>query len=69
MLYEERTGSLPFQKQIVAFMLKIPGLKSYVKQKQAISREKATEIVSEGQAYLSSGLFLDVGTERELNAD
>jgi high-affinity iron transporter len=57
LLYEERTGSLPLKKQMVAFMLRVPGLKSYVKRKQDISDENAAEIVRQGQAHLSTGIF------------
>jgi len=64
MLYEERTGSLPLKKQIVAIMLKVPGLKSYVKRKQAISNEDAAEIVRQGQAQLTTGVFQNVEGEK-----
>lgn len=57
MLYEERTGSLPFKKPIVAFLLKVPGLRAYVKRKQAVSEENAAEIVRQGQAHLATGVF------------
>jgi high-affinity iron transporter len=63
MLYEERTGSLPLKKQIVEFMLKVPGLKSYVKRKQAISEEDAAEIVRQGQEHLAGGIFYQTEVE------
>jgi high-affinity iron transporter len=63
MLYEERTGALPLKRQIVAGMLKVPGLKSYVKRKQAVSDEHAAEIVRQGQEHLATGLFHDAEAE------
>ncbi|KAE8442784.1 hypothetical protein EG329_002872 [Mollisiaceae sp. DMI_Dod_QoI] len=64
MLYEERTGSLPLKKQIVAFMLKVPGLKSYVKRKQAISDENAAEIIRQGQEHLRTGTMFESNGEK-----
>jgi high-affinity iron transporter len=54
MLYEERTGSLPLKREAISVMLKVPGLKSYVKRKQAISDENAAEVVRQGQAHLAT---------------
>jgi high-affinity iron transporter len=59
MLYEERTGSLPLKRPLISLMLKIPGLKVYVKRKQAVSDENAAEIVRQGQAHLATGVFRD----------
>ena len=64
MLYEERTGSLPLKREAVAFMLKVPGLKSYVKRKQAVSDDKAAEIVRQGQAHLATGILRDAEGEK-----
>lgn len=58
MLVEERTGSLPFKKQTVNLMLKVPGLRSYVRRKQAISDEDRAEVIRQGQAHLASGVVL-----------
>lgn len=58
MLYEERTGSLPFKSPVLGLLLKIPGLRSYVKRKQAISDQKAAEIVRQGQAHLRDGVLV-----------
>jgi high-affinity iron transporter len=57
MLYEERTGELPFKKAVVGLMLRVPGLKSYVKRKQAVSAEDAAEVIRQGQAHLATGIF------------
>jgi high-affinity iron transporter len=45
LLYEERTGSLPFRKQIRAGMLKVPGLRRYVERKQmeAVSDQQVAD--------------------------
>ncbi|MCJ1352268.1 MAG: high-affinity iron permease [Icmadophila ericetorum] len=64
MLYEEKTGSLPWKKQIVALMLRVPGLKTYVKRKQVISDEKAEAIVLQGQAHLSTRVLKDAEGEK-----
>jgi len=50
MLYEERTGSFPLEKPIVSFMLKVPGLRTYVKRKQALSQQEADEIIRKVQS-------------------
>jgi high-affinity iron transporter len=63
MLYEERTGTLPLKGVIVNFMLRVPGLKSYVKKKQALSEENAAEVVRQGQAHLAGGMFRDEEVE------
>ncbi|CAM6095812.1 unnamed protein product [Calypogeia fissa] len=63
MLYEERTGSLPLKRSIVKAMLKVPGLKSYVKRKQGISDADAADVVRQGQDRLKSGIFLDPASE------
>ncbi|KAH8817165.1 high-affinity iron transporter [Xylogone sp. PMI_703] len=57
LLYEEKTGSLPLKKQIMGFMLKVPGLKSYVKRKQAVSQAEAADIIRQGQENLAAGVF------------
>ncbi|KAL1964568.1 hypothetical protein VTN77DRAFT_6865 [Rasamsonia byssochlamydoides] len=49
MLYEERTGSLPFKKQIVSFLLKVPGVNIYVKRKLQPSAEQADELMRQAQ--------------------
>ncbi|RFU25740.1 hypothetical protein B7463_g10599, partial [Scytalidium lignicola] len=64
MLYEERTGSMPLKKQIVGFMLKVPGLKTYVKRKQAVSQENAAEIIRQGQENLAAGMFHPTDAEK-----
>jgi high-affinity iron transporter len=63
MLYEERTGSLPLKRELIAFMLKVPGLRSYVKRKQAVSKEEAAEIVRQGQAHLTGGILEAVASD------
>jgi high-affinity iron transporter len=45
MLYKEQTGSLPLKREAIAFMLKVPRLKSYIKRKQVLSDENSAEIV------------------------
>lgn len=52
LLYEERTGHLPFKRSILSFFSKIPGLGHYIRRKQALSRKNADEVVREGQQYL-----------------
>ncbi|KAL6251811.1 high-affinity iron permease [Rhinocladiella similis] len=52
LLYEEKTGSLPLKRQVVSFLLKVPGIKSYVKRKQALSTEEAEDVVRQGQEHL-----------------
>lgn len=59
LLYEEKTGSLPLKKQIVALLLKVPGLKSYVKRKQALTTEQADDLVKQGQEQLRAQHILD----------
>jgi high-affinity iron transporter len=59
MLYEERTGSLPLKREAISLMLKVPGLKSYVKRKQAISDENGAEVVRQGQAHLATQFLHD----------
>lgn len=51
LLYEERTGSLPFRNQIRAGMLKVPGLRTYLKRKeiQAVSSEEVEDAMREIQ--------------------
>ncbi|KAK4497612.1 hypothetical protein PRZ48_010265 [Zasmidium cellare] len=52
MLYEERKGSLPFKRQTVAVLLRIPGVKSYVKRRQGehVSEQEAHEILRQVHA-------------------
>jgi high-affinity iron transporter len=52
LLYEERTGSLPLKKEIVAALLKVPGLNVYVRRKMALSQEHADDIVRQGEQEL-----------------
>ena len=34
LLYEERTGVMPFKKQTIAVLLRIPGVGAYIRRKQ-----------------------------------
>ncbi|KAJ9644405.1 uncharacterized protein PV06_06336 [Exophiala oligosperma] len=52
LLYEEKTGSLPLKKQIVSFLLKVPGVRTYVKRKQALTTEQADDVIRQGQDHL-----------------
>ncbi len=52
LLYEERTGSLPFKKQTVNVLLKVPGVNLYVRRKMAISQEDPDELVRQGEAHI-----------------
>ncbi|KAJ9359289.1 iron permease FTR1/Fip1/EfeU [Paecilomyces variotii] len=60
MLYEERTGSLPLKKQIIDTMLKVPGLRTYVKRKLAVSREDAEDIIRQAQNDTRNAAVLQV---------
>lgn len=64
MLFQERRGSLPGQKVVVGSMLKVPGLRSYVKRKQRVSDEHADEIVQQGQDQLHAGMFQTAEVEK-----
>jgi high-affinity iron transporter len=52
LLYEEKTGHLPLKKQVVRFLLRVPGIRSYVRRKQAVSQQRADELVKSGQQHL-----------------
>lgn len=52
LLYEEKTGSLPLKKEIIAFLLKVPGVNVYVKRKLAVSQDQADELVRQGHEHL-----------------
>ena len=52
MLYEERTGHLPLKPQVIGFLLKVPGVNRYVRKKQGVSKQRADELVKEGQQHL-----------------
>lgn len=47
LLYEERTGTLPLKREAFAVLLRIPGVRGYVKKKQAeeISEQEAHEVI------------------------
>lgn len=49
MLYEEKTGSLPLKKQIVSFLLRVPGVNVYVRRKLQPSQEQADELMRQAQ--------------------
>jgi len=49
MLYEERTGSLPFKDKIVGVLLKVPVLKIYVQKKLDAHHGDADEIIRQIQ--------------------
>ncbi|KIW13477.1 hypothetical protein PV08_08665 [Exophiala spinifera] len=52
LLYEEKTGSLPLKKQLVSFSLKVPGVRTYIKRKQALSKDQAEDVIRQGQEHL-----------------
>ncbi|KIX05408.1 uncharacterized protein Z518_06280 [Rhinocladiella mackenziei CBS 650.93] len=49
MLYEERTGSLPLQKQVLSCMTKIPGFRRYANRRLNSPKQNAGEIISQVQ--------------------
>ena len=50
MLYEERTGWLPFQKSALLLLIKTPGFKGYADRKLNAPRQNAGEIIRQVQA-------------------
>ena len=52
LLYEERTGSLPFKNQTRNLLLKVPGVNVYVRRKMAVSQVRADDLVRQGQEQL-----------------
>jgi high-affinity iron transporter len=65
LLYEERHGSLPFKKEILTYMLKVPGLKVYVQRKLDATDGDADEIIRQIQidTLNSDGVFKNVARE------
>jgi len=57
LLYEERTGRLPLQKQFVAVALKVPGLRGYVRRKQEAKTQNVPEILQEAQEGLENAVL------------
>jgi len=57
LLYEERTGSLPLQKPIMSFMMKVPGLRTYLQRKQAASGQDVNEMMRrvQDEAFSDNG--------------
>jgi high-affinity iron transporter len=52
LLYEEKTGHLPLKKQVVGFLLRVPGVRGHVRRKQAVGQQHADELVKSGQQHL-----------------
>ncbi|KAF7845812.1 hypothetical protein BT93_L0495 [Corymbia citriodora subsp. variegata] len=66
MMYEEKTGSLPFKNAIIKGLLRVPILNIWVKRKLAVSRANATELVRQGQEHLREQLGQSNNYDQEM---
>jgi high-affinity iron transporter len=71
LLYEERTGSLPFKDKIVGVLLKVPVLKIYVQKKLDAADGDADDIIRQIQvdARNKKGIFHQTTTEIQETAE